>query len=826
MSPIGNNTPQKKKVTSTVNNSTQQRSVPPHINGRDEEKTKTSTAIDPTPQNSLGAKGRNGSELGQQRSLTPRVNHLTVQRSPTPNKHNTSNLTNTFNRSRNSLQPSSWNSNISKKLLNKSNKVQIATSYPKYPKIFVTSAGRENTFSTDKSSVKGVMHKDVKITQPRVIINGVSIANSKTPFDNTRNDMDQPIISKPEFIYPNPVDIQPIKMFINPRTTHVFNLPIQSPELRSQSTMYTPLVNFPIVKARIENLNQSGLIHSSIMTKSHPSTLNQRYMNIENVRFYHPGVKSNKKTNNIQPKVNINNKLKKSGRENDKNILTDRHGVNPKNQATRQPEVKSDNTLRKSNPIIPNKTISKGTKVQKEKPNNPVVSVPPKRNLVVTPALIKKLSRSLKRNILDVWPYPKYIKTPADAMLDQGLINRAKLQLSSGRRLDNLFKRAIHGENIKIAYISSSLFRKLSVETRKAHILLYNQALLYWFHKVITPITGSKLSEVKAEIPDVKEDYFSRCLKNHLTHPEDINLVIWELAEMDHKPNGKLIPANGTYTETLIRNTLNYTSQPELIMVDFFRGSKLNKGDYCQQLNQDMETKLAGHYDCTLLSWSKSICPYLRDDEEGFSYSYLFSGDKVHPSIIGHAQMAYILVDYLRDEFLKYLAQYSNKYSKYKDFISKSLALPKSIYSNIHQTLCYTSLRSLGNTLDASNEPLSVMFIKPTDVKNADQRSSIAPNMGNKKVHTIILRFSIPGHPNEIRHTTLGILPYFSKPLLTVARVDDQPFIKLNTSKVTKGKILEIQPTTRLSNGNHMIRFYSLDNKFNVLAFTVDEKQK
>lgn len=455
--------------------------------------------------------------------------------------------------------------------------------------------------------------------------------------------------------------------------------------------------------------------------------------------------------------------------------------------------------------------------MQRKKNNKRIFS--PRHQHQITPATVRNLVHNLKQDILNVWPYPNYIKSPADVMLDQGLINRAKLATSSGKRLDELFNKVMHGKDIKMAYISSSLFRKMSVSSDKAHTLLYNEALVYWYNKVIAPIAGSGLIQTKVEIPNVREDYFTHCLRNHLQNSEDIDLIIWELADLDHFPNDKLIPANKIYSENLLRSMLNFTSRPDMIMVDFYRGNTLNKGTYCRQLNQDIEQKLASYYDCSFFSWSKSVCPYLKDDEEGFLFSYLFSGDKRHPSIIGHAQMAYILIDYIRDSFLKYLSR------KYIPPSESPRFLPLPIFSDIQTSLCYTTLKSLGNVQEPRNADLKLMFLKPIDIERVGVRSSIIPYMENQDVHTIIMRFIIPGTPGEKKRVTLGILPYITRPMLTMARIDDQPFLQLNTKKVKRGRILELPSTTRLKTGHHMVRFYSLDNHFNVLAFILDTKE-
>ena len=243
---------------------------------------------------------------------------------------------------------------------------------------------------------------------------------------------------------------------------------------------------------------------------------------------------------------------------------------------------------------------------------------------------------------------------------------------------------------------------------------------------------------------------------------------------------------------------MEYRSNPEVYTINFFRGNNLNKSGYCKELDEGMEARLAKHYDCTALSWSKSICPYLNDDEEGFSFSYLFSRDRVHPSIIGHAQMAYILIDYIRDAFLSYIQES-------KPVTRSPNALPNAIYTQIFKTLCYTTLKAVDDPPDAESTDLPIIFIASENFDDASHRSSILKT-SKLFVKPIIMRFSIPGNPTDISYKTLGILSYFSKPERTVARIDNKPFVPVKINSFNKGKIVKLQPAVQLSSGDQYVK--------------------
>ena len=95
----------------------------------------------------------------------------------------------------------------------------------------------------------------------------------------------------------------------------------------------------------------------------------------------------------------------------------------------------------------------------------------------------------------------------------------------------------------------------------------------------------------------------------------------------------------------------------------------------------------------------------------------------------------------------------------------------------------------------------------------------------SKDVRSIVLRFVVPGAPHEVKSATLGVLPYVSRPMLTMVRIDDEPFVQLETGKVKRGRVVPLQSAISLKSGSHMVRFYSLDKRFDILAFTMDEKR-
>ena len=427
------------------------------------------------------------------------------------------------------------------------------------------------------------------------------------------------------------------------------------------------------------------------------------------------------------------------------------------------------------------------------------------------------LMNNLQKNVLETWDYKDFLKSSRDLLLDQGFINRAKVTVGTGRRLRHLFAKAIDGDNIHVAVITNSISPVFlqDVSSRK---WIYPNALKEWWGKTITPVTGSQILLKDVSVANVGADYFARCLSAHLPEVGEYNLILYEVSGNEYKSSATLKPVDALSLEQFLRTALQYKSNPEVLILNFLNGDHLGKNSYCKELDEEREAEMVSHYDCTALSWSKSICPYLKDDEEGFSFSYLFTRDRVHPSVIGHAQMAYILIDYIRDEFLKFLQE-----PKLAGRSDTQASLPSGIFTSVDKAFCHSKLKSIGDSPDAENSNLPVVFIAPESYENATHRSKITGYQNKLSIKPIIARFTLPGnHTVKLNHT-IGVMSYFSRPLQTMVRVDNKPFVKLKLTNANKGKIVELDEPIELSGGDHMIRFWSLDKTFQVLSLTLNE---
>ena len=422
-----------------------------------------------------------------------------------------------------------------------------------------------------------------------------------------------------------------------------------------------------------------------------------------------------------------------------------------------------------------------------------------------------QLQYALQDNILNTWPYKGYISAPGDLMLDQGLIDRGRVTRGSGLRLSNFFKRAVEGKSVTTALVSSPV-SKIFTKDPASRKWIYPNTFRIWWNRNIMPITGSKMYLKDATVEGVGTDYMAKCLRSHL--PTSPHLILWELSENDYKKGGKLSPEDTEELEKMLRNSLEYRSRPEVILLNMFKGESANKASYCRAVSETGEEKLAKHYDCTLLSWSKSVCPYLLNDKEGFLYSYLFARDHIHPSVIGHAQMAYMLIDYVRDEFLRYLDA-----PRMKAHIE--LPLPRAMYLTTEEEdpLCYTTMKASPKK-EAPFNTLPIMVMSSKEFEGAVSRSSIGGKgyTARNKIQPIMLKFRTPYFKKFKR---LSILPHLTTPVKTVARIDNFPFSSLDVRPQNRGRLWSI-PTWNLKPGNHLLRVWSLDKRFRIMAVTLD----
>ena len=429
----------------------------------------------------------------------------------------------------------------------------------------------------------------------------------------------------------------------------------------------------------------------------------------------------------------------------------------------------------------------------------------------------QRLLTALQQDITSLWAYKDAFRNRKELMLDQGLIDRSKRHLSKGNRLKRLFNLAEQGFKIDVSVVGGSISRGQPFVQKGQGKRVYYHALEDWWNKVVQPITGSKMTTRDLSIGGVGSGYFANCLPVHLAKEANTNLILWELSGNDVARYRGLVANISQPLEQFLRNTLRYRSRPEILLLNFFNGNDFLSKRGCRDLDMEGETPVAQYYDITELSWTKSICPYLIRDQSGMAFEYLFSNDHYHPSIASHAQMAYILIEHIRDQFVKAITNRSlQKTLNIKD------ALPKPMFDQTYlgSPLCYSLLKvddaNPLNTLQVEvvSSPKYAFSTYRSFVHRGDKLQGLQTKSENEM---ITFRFVVPSYAGILPFKRLTILS-FAKTGEAVSQLDSRPAIPLQTSKYSNLGTVETVPARNIGPGEHQLRIWSKKGGFIIMA--------
>ena len=355
----------------------------------------------------------------------------------------------------------------------------------------------------------------------------------------------------------------------------------------------------------------------------------------------------------------------------------------------------------------------------------------------------------------------------------------ANLGSLSGLSLRRALNRALRGEDVGLGVVGGSISKGGPFSEKGLEYVLrsYFYAIEDYWNKVIRPVTGSSMVVRDVSLGGISTDYYSFCIRNHLPDDKLTNIVLWELSANDMRRYDDSLKPKPQPLEQFTRNILTYRAKPSLIFVNFFALFDWDPDlrANCRNFEDEGEDDVAKYYKITSLSWRNMVCPLLKSETSPiFTRNNLFAEDHFHPSILGHAQMSYIIIDYIRTEFLKNLVKMRPFFIG--DAVEK-LQIPRSIYmprpmfkeTFLWKPLCYTYMlvdnRLPNNTMPLHEENES--DFKYTVVRGFKIRSDKIAGMETKlKDQFIRYRLQIP------RHEDGGIQPF--KQLGIMSFTDDR----------------------------------------------------
>lgn len=278
-------------------------------------------------------------------------------------------------------------------------------------------------------------------------------------------------------------------------------------------------------------------------------------------------------------------------------------------------------------------------------------SVPVSRGAIKEDTLLNLKTRLLE-NPLDLWLYKDlYVSLDEMFINYQGVNNSVQYPAKTPSRVKKLVYRALSGADINLDVLGGSISAGATLYKQHNEMKVFFYALQHFWNNVITPMTGSKLTVRNLALGAIGSDFYSYCLRNYVLGNET-DIIIWELSANDyHRFDNRDVPPT-LPLELLTRNIYGLESKPALIYAHFFRGKDFMKENDCQNLESDGANYLARYYQIPSVSWRSLVCRLLLNQPDKY-FEKVFSQDRSHPSLLGHAQMGFLFIHLFRKLFLQ-----------------------------------------------------------------------------------------------------------------------------------------------------------------------------
>jgi len=316
--------------------------------------------------------------------------------------------------------------------------------------------------------------------------------------------------------------------------------------------------------------------------------------------------------------------------------------------------------------------------------------------------LQKKL---LMENPFDGWIFRDQYGSLDELLIDYHAVNKSVTFPSpSSSRVKNLVYKALNGFDVTMTVLGGSISAGATLYKEHNQNKVYFRVLEEFWNGVITPVTGSRMVVQDNSIGAVGSDFFAYCLQNYVLG-NSTDLVIWELSANDyHRFDNRDVPPT-LPLELLTRNIYRLEKKPLLIYTHFFRGKDYVEEQQCNNLETEGAEYLSRYYWVPSVSWRKLICKRLVTTPEYFKQ--VFSSDNSHPSLLGHAQIGFLLLHLFRKIFLQVIDEL---FPLEMQTLSLALSLPPVI------------VEPLGKTVDTksqmvSSDPLCFTFNIPSSGK-------------------------------------------------------------------------------------------------------------
>ena len=300
------------------------------------------------------------------------------------------------------------------------------------------------------------------------------------------------------------------------------------------------------------------------------------------------------------------------------------------------------------------------------------------------------LNRSLQRNILKV-PFFAANFSNFDLLHLNKNNKNIGIEFSGPETnacLESVLKKIRAGKDINIVVLggSSSLGADLGVTSQSQ---TFHAAFVSWWEEVVYPVTNSRLHKHTVTIGGINTAYMSHCWRQYVKGLVNIDIVFWEFFINDNFYN-----EYENDVKHFISSVLNYsTFKPALIFVKFSHVESFGKELACavpsltSKKKSDVVKKSVELYGITAIDMHSIICDNVKNGDVSLLKSNYFICH--HPSHLAHAQMAYSIINYMRNIFV-HLLNSGSSFIRDKNTFSNPIANDEK--GSLGNAQCFTAL--------------------------------------------------------------------------------------------------------------------------------------
>ena len=270
----------------------------------------------------------------------------------------------------------------------------------------------------------------------------------------------------------------------------------------------------------------------------------------------------------------------------------------------------------------------------------------------ITQTKLYRLKQSIERSPFDIWFFKDRFQSEEDQLTfsllwSSGIVKKS----NTTSRLKNAILRSLNAESLDIAIMGGSISAGGGLSIDKEDMRgLYYRVFADWWQKTVQPFTGSSITIHNLSVGGTSSNFFSFCYKVLLNPNTNIDLAFFDFAVNDYVQLKDSKFPMALPLEQLIREVLSERNFPSILFINFVQGNL--KHPVCNNLENHGQTQLAQNYGITSITLRNFFCS---SPSNGKTFEKMFASDGNHPSMLAHAQVALMIINYVRNTILQVL---------------------------------------------------------------------------------------------------------------------------------------------------------------------------